>query len=133
MKRRRIGPRHVAVAQGAFYVVTGLWPLVSMRTFELASGPKLEKWLAKTMGAFIAAVGGALLLQPARHARPLGVLAAGALGACDLVYAGKGRIKKTYLLDAAVEAALIGAWALALPTRLRRKETPDPADNGPIA
>ena len=130
---KRLRPRHVAVAQGAFYVATGLWPIVSMRTFELASGPKAEKWLAKTMGALIAAVGGALLLQPARVSRPLGVLAATVLGACDVLYAGKGRIKRTYLLDAAVEAALVSAWAVTLPSRLRRKETPERADNGPIA
>jgi hypothetical protein len=130
---RRLRPRHVAVAQGAFYLATGLWPIVGMRSFERASGPKVEKWLVKTMGALIAAVGGALLLQPARVARPLGVLAATALGACDVVFAGKGRIKKTYLLDAAVEAALVSAWAIALPSRLGRKETPARADNGPIA
>lgn len=130
---RRLRPRHVAVAQGAFYLATGLWPLVSMRTFELASGPKPEKWLVKTMGALIAAIGGALLLQPARVARPLGVLAATVLGASDVVYAGRGRIKKTYLLDAAVEAALVSAWAVTLPSRVGRKETPERADNGPIA
>lgn len=128
-------PRHLAVAQGAFYLATGLWPIVSMRTFELASGPKIEKWLTKTMGALIAAVGGALLLQR-RHPRavlPLGMLAATALGASDIVYAGKGRIKRTYLLDAAVEAMLVAGWAITLPSRLRRKETPARADNGPIA
>ena len=130
---RGLRPRHVAVAQGAFYLATGLWPLVSIRTFELASGPKMETWLVKTMGALIAAVGGALLLQSPRNARPLGLLAATALGACDVVFAGKRRIKRTYLIDAAVEAALAGAWAATLPSRLRLKETPARADNGPIA
>ena len=133
MKRKRLRPRHVAVTQGAFYVATGLWPLVSMRTFELASGPKVEKWLVKTMGAIIAAIGGALLLQPARVARPLGALAAGVLGTCDVVYAAKGRIARTYLLDAAVEAGLVAAWAVAMPPRPGSIATPERADNGPIA
>ena len=114
-------------------MATGLWPLVSMRTFELASGPKVEKWLVKTMGALIAAIGGALLVQPPRVARPLGMLAATALGACDVVYTGKRRIKRTYLLDAAIEAALVTAWAVTLPSRVRQKQTPERADNGPIA
>ena len=104
--------RHVAIAQGAFYVATGLWPIVSMRSFEIASGPKREKWLVKTMGAFIAAVGGAMLLQPSRA---LGVLAAGALAGADLWYVGKGRIARSYLLDAAAELGLVAAWALAQP------------------
>lgn len=132
---RRLRPRHVAVAQGVFYLATGIWPLVSMRTFELASGPKAEKWLAKTMGALIAAVGGALLFQrrDARAVAPLGLMSATALGLADVVYAGKGRIKRTYLLDAAVESLLVAGWAMALPSRLRRKETAARADNGPIA
>jgi hypothetical protein len=130
---KRLRSRHVAVAQGAFYLATGLWPLVSMRTFELASGPKVEKWLVKTMGALIAAVGAALLVQPPRVARPLGMLAATVLGAADVVYAGKGRIKRTYLLDAAIEAALATAWTVALPSRLGQKLAPERADNGPIA
>lgn len=132
---RGLRPRHLAVAQGAFYLATGLWPLVSMRTFELASGPKVEKWLVKTMGALIAAVGGALLLQrrQTRAVMPLGMLAAATLGASDVVHASKGRIKRTYLLDAAAESMLLLGWAITLPSRLRHKETPARADNGPIA
>jgi hypothetical protein len=116
---RPLRSRTVALAQGAFYVATGLWPLLSMATFELASGPKRDKWLVKTMGAFIAAVGGGLLvgaragrLTPTRE---LGVLAAATLAACDVVYVGQGRIAKSYLLDAAVEVGLVGAWLLASP------------------
>lgn len=105
MKRRTLGLVH-----GAFYVATGLWPLVSMRTFELASGPKKEKWLTKTMGVFIAAVGGALMLRPSAA---LGALAAGSLAACDVVYVTKGRIAKSYLLDAAVEMLLVFGWLFA--------------------
>jgi hypothetical protein len=122
----------LARVHGGFYIATGLWPLVSMRTFELASGPKKEKWLVKTMGALIAAVGGALLVgarvsgdppaerglggaPPPRGVHPvtlaLGVLSAGTLAACDVVYVAKGRTAKSYLLDAAVEVALVGAWA----------------------
>lgn len=130
-------PRHVAIAQGAFYVATGLWPIVSMRTFELASGPKREKWLVKTMGALIAAVGAALVVAPSRA---LGVLAASALGASDVWYAGKGRIARTYLLDAVAEAGLVAAWAAATlgrkarpRTRVRIGETPEIMAGPPVA
>ena len=33
----------------------------------------------------------------------------------DLVYAGKGEISSIYLLDAAVETAVIGAWLAQVP------------------
>jgi hypothetical protein len=102
----------LALGQGAFYVVTGLWPLFHLESFEAVSGRKKEKWLVKTMGVFIAAVGGALILgaKSRRPTVPLGVLSAAALAACDVVYAGKGQIAKTYLLDAAVESAIVLGW-----------------------
>ena len=101
--------RRLAFAQGAFYVATGLWPLFHRKSFELASGPKIEKWLVQAMGALITAVGATLLLHPAsRSSRTLGALSAAALGGIDVWYAGKGRIKKTYLLDAVAEACILG-------------------------
>jgi hypothetical protein len=119
----------LAVGQGAFYVVTGLWPLVHLESFEAVTGPKKEKWLVKTMGVFIAAVGGALLLnaKSRRASLPVGALSAAALAACDAVYAGKGRIAKTYLLDAAVESALVLAW---LGTSRRRSRAVAPRTAG---
>lgn len=51
----------LALAQGAFYLATGIWPLVSMRTFERVTGPKTDKWLVKTAGVLITAIGGALM------------------------------------------------------------------------
>jgi len=115
--------RTVAIAQGALYVATGLWPIVSLRTFELASGPKKEKWLVKTMGAFIAAVGGALLVgaraDGATPTRELGVLSAATLALCDVVYVTRGRIAKSYLLDAAMEVGLVGAWLLTRRAKAR--------------
>jgi|SRR5690625_6866 len=51
----------VAIIQGGYFVVTGLWPIFHMRSFEAISGRKKEKWLVKAMGAMIACVGGAVL------------------------------------------------------------------------
>lgn len=112
--------RGLAVAQGVFYVATGLWPLVHLPSFEAVSGPKREKWLVKTMGVLIAAVGGSLLLSRRPNAS-LGFLSASALALCDLVYVGKRRIAPTYLLDAAVEGVVAAGWiAVAVEARKGR-------------
>jgi hypothetical protein len=71
------------------------------------TGPKVDTWLAKAMGGLIAAVGLALLVEPSRT---LGIASAASLGVADAVFAGKGRISKVYLADAAVEAGLVAAW-----------------------
>ncbi|AUX48764.1 hypothetical protein SOCE26_103050 [Sorangium cellulosum] len=114
--------RHVALVQGIFYVATGVWPLVSLRTFEAVTGPKTDKWLVKTVGALIGVVGAALLAEARRPTvSPAGKLvgagSALALAAVDVVYTSRGRISKVYLLDAAVELGIAGAWLLSTARR----------------
>jgi len=46
--------RALAIGQGLCYPLTGLWPLVSLRSFEKVTGPKADDWLVKTVGALIA-------------------------------------------------------------------------------
>jgi hypothetical protein len=101
------------VIQGVYYCITGLWPLVHMESFEALTGKKRDDWLVKTVGALIAVVGAALLLSPRPAAGrdvALGVGSAVALGGAGTIYAMKGRISAIYLMDAAVEAALVGLW-----------------------
>jgi hypothetical protein len=103
-----------ARAQGAFYMATGLWPIVHYRSFEAVTGPKADAWLVKTIGGLIAAVGAALLVGAGDRSRALRVLGLGsalALGASDVWYSLRGRISKVYLVDAVAEAGLIGLWA----------------------
>ena len=51
----------VARIQGVYYTATGLWPLISMKTFERVTGPKRDDWLVKTVGLLITAVGVTLI------------------------------------------------------------------------
>src|SRR5688572_15665763 len=108
----RIAP----LSQGIFYVATGLWPIVHMRSFEAVTGRKRDKWLVQTIGGLIAAVGGALLVgaseRPSRSLRMLGITSAAVLASSDIYFVAKGRISPVYLGDAAVEGAMIAAWAL---------------------
>lgn len=106
--------RAVALVQGGYYLVTGVWPLVSLRSFEAVTGPKTDDWLVRTVGVLAATIGGVLTIRAIagpRNADPLlGAASAAAFGLVDLVYAGTGRISRIYLADAAVELAFEGAW-----------------------
>jgi hypothetical protein len=108
--------RRLALLQGAYYLVSGLWPIISLRTFEQVTGPKTDGWLVKMVGLLAAVIGAVLAGRAASGERPdvaLAVGSAAAFGVIDVVYAGRGRISPIYLADAAVEAGLIGAWAVA--------------------
>ncbi|WP_257459455.1 hypothetical protein [Archangium lipolyticum] len=107
----------LAVAQGAFYLATGVWPIVHLRSFEAVTGPKLEGWLVKTVGALIAVVGGTLLAAGLRRrvSPELKLLATGSaasLAAVDVIYSPQ-RISPVYLLDAVAEGVLIAGWCVA--------------------
>lgn len=105
----------IARVQGTFNVVSGIWPLVHMRSFEAVSGPKTDKWLVRTVAGLLVTVGVAQL-RAARdadsigYAKLLGIGTAGTLAAIDLTYAAQGRISRIYLVDAAVELLLIRNW-----------------------
>ena len=101
----------LARAQGVFYLLTGLWPFVHLRSFLKVTGPKRELWLLYTASVLICAVGAALLRGGGgRGAGTLGAGAAAGLGAIDVIYVARRRIKPTYLLDAVMEGLIVGAW-----------------------
>ncbi|HUR39182.1 MAG TPA: hypothetical protein VM222_06795 [Planctomycetota bacterium] len=107
----------LARAHGVFYLVTGLWPLFDIDSFQAVTGAKTDLWLVKTVGLLISVIGAALVVSSRRATvtSEVVVLAAGsalALGAIDVFYAATGVISKVYLLDAPAEAALAGAWIL---------------------
>ena len=104
--------RQVLLAQGAYYVATGVAPFVSRRAFEAVTGPKQEWWLVQTVGALVTVVGAGIAGAAARdRVTPeltwIASGCAGALAAIDVVHVARRRIAPTYLLDAAVEVALI--------------------------
>src|SRR5215208_8480585 len=78
-RARRASVRALALTQGLFYLATGIWPLISIRTFELVTGPKTDRWLVKTAGVVITAIGAALLVAGQRRevTPPIQLLAVG--------------------------------------------------------
>jgi hypothetical protein len=108
----------LAVSQGAYFFATGIWPLLHMRSFERVTGPKVDKWLVRTVGVLVTVIGGVLCSAGARNATNsetmgLAIGSAAGLGAIDVIYGSSGRISRIYLADAAIEGALICAWMVS--------------------
>ena len=105
----------IAFLQGSYFLATGVWPLVSRRSFERVTGPKVDFWLARTVGVLVGSIG-AVLLVGARRRRVdvelelLGATSAAGLAGIDAIFSARGTISKIYLLDAAIEGALVVAW-----------------------
>ncbi|MBY0528258.1 MAG: hypothetical protein K2R98_33015 [Gemmataceae bacterium] len=121
--------------QGLYYLATAIWPLVSIKTFQMVTGPKTDHlptgqeadhWLVMTVGVLIAAIALALLTAAWRGRRSpeAAVLAiASTLGliGIDVIYVLRQVIDPIYLVDAVAEVVLVMAWVFAL-TGQRRVE-----------
>jgi hypothetical protein len=104
------------LVQGGYYLLTGLWPLAHMRSFEWATGRKTDRWLVRTVGALAAALGSGLLQAGRRgrvptELRTVSLLAAAGFVAVEVPTALRGRISPVYLADALLELGFIGANA----------------------
>ncbi len=118
--------RALALAHGAFWVASGLWPIFHIRSFERVTGEKTDDWLVKTVGALLAAAGALLSISAVRgdvdeHVRALAVEMAAVLTTVDVVYVAQRRIPKIYLLDAALHTGLISMWLAMANDRGRRR------------
>jgi hypothetical protein len=109
--------REVAlILQGLYFLVTGIWPLLHIRSFMAITGPKVDIWLVRTFGALVAVCGAAILSGVAGkrvtdEMRSLGAGSATVLAMSDLYYVAKGRIAPTYLLDALTEV-IFAVWGV---------------------
>jgi hypothetical protein len=110
--------RIIIILQGIYYLTTGLWPIVSLSTFEAVTGPKTDDWLVRMVGLLAAAIGATLLLgawreTPHRDVLALSVLSALSFAAIDVIYALNGTISRIYLMDAAIQCIALCALAIA--------------------
>lgn len=106
----------LALAQAAYYLFTGVWPLVGIDSFQKVSGPKTDLWLVKTVGVLIAVIGAVIGLaglesRITRRERLLATGSAAGLAAIDVIYSLRGRVWPVYLLDAVLQLVFIGGWA----------------------
>jgi hypothetical protein len=99
-------------------VITGLWPLVDIESFEKVTGPKTDDWLVKTVAVLVTVIGAVLGVAGLRRmvtpeVMMLGTGSAAGLAEIDVVYVSRRCIPPIYLLDALAECILIGSWLLA--------------------
>lgn len=109
------GAAALARAHGLFNIAGGLWPLLHLPSFEKVFGAKTDRWLERTVAGLLVGIGWTQIRAAstpggADHARRLGMATAATLLAVDLAYVPTGRIRPTYLLDAAAEAMWLRAW-----------------------
>lgn len=90
----RISYSRVALAQGVYYFLTGIWPLIDISSFVRVTGPKTDVWLVHTVGLFIAVIGLVLIVAGIRWkiSPEIFILAVGsafALTALEIIYVFK--------------------------------------------
>ncbi|WP_208803281.1 hypothetical protein [Microbispora triticiradicis] len=105
----------LARAHGLFNIAGGLWPLLHLTSFEKVYGPKTDRWLQRTVAGLLVGIGWAQVRAAGtpdgvRQARRLGMATAATLLTADLLCVPTGRVRPTYLLDAAAEALWLRAW-----------------------
>jgi hypothetical protein len=121
-------PQVLLWVQGAYYLLTGVWPLVSIRSFIWVTGPKtdhlksgleIDHWLVMTAGVLITAIGLGIVVAAVRRAPSAEIItvavgAAVGLTGIDVIYNWRGMIGPMYLIDAVIQILLIAAWSVAL-------------------
>jgi hypothetical protein len=129
--------RSISWIQGIYFLLTGVWPLVSIETFQLVTGRKTDHlvtgreadhWLVNTVSVLVIAIGISLLFSAwrGRFSTEVVILAiAAAIGliGIDAVYVARGTISAVYLVDAVLEAAIVIAWLVCV-WRIQRAEKP---------
>lgn len=109
----------MGIAHALYFVPSSIWALVHIRSFEKVTGPKVDRWLVKTVAGLLTVIGVVIGRAGAcRRVTPeiaaLAIGSSGVLTAIDLVYVRKKRIAPVYLLDAVANLLLIGGWIAAL-------------------
>jgi 4-amino-4-deoxy-L-arabinose transferase-like glycosyltransferase len=107
------------------YILTGLWPLLHMPSFEAVTGPKTDDWLVHTVGLLLAVVGAVLVAALRRREIDrlfvgLAIGTALALAGIELVYVVNETISCIYLLDTAIELTFAALLVAGLTSTLRQ-------------
>jgi hypothetical protein len=134
MRTANVRPSGATVPRvhGIYLLATGLWPIVHLRSFERVVGPKIDRWLVKTFGALVAAVGASFVMESlertnGRTVRTLALTSAGVIALAELIYVSKGRISPVYLLDVVAQLGLIVGWKKTQAARCRMKNKGKPS------
>ena len=93
---------------GWYYVITGVWPLIHMKSFEAVSGTKTDKWLVRTVSLLILSSGIIFVnFNDSESSRWLAIMNAVSLIFIDVRYSLREVVRKIYLADAVVEVIFL--------------------------
>lgn len=109
----------VALIQGMYFFVFGIWPILHMESFLKVTGQKTDLWLVKTVGLILAVIGAVLIFAQVNAEINtsliiLGIGSALSLAVIEFVYVAKRVISPIYLGDAFLELILIGWWVASI-------------------
>lgn len=103
------------VLQTAYYLATGIWPVIHIKSFEKITGEKTDKWLVKMVGLLSVAVAITIFLaNSADDVKLLGILAAAAFVAIDFYYAVQRIVAPIYFVDGLIQVAFMAGWLLVI-------------------
>lgn len=110
--------RGLALAQGLYDLVGGLWPLLHFRSFEEVTGPKVDHWLVRTVAGMLVVMGVVLLRDAYRNRVPdsMRTMAgglSGVLAIVALISSVGGWISWTYFLDGLIHLSFALGWIIS--------------------
>lgn len=113
MKKRFSLLDWVVAVQGSYYLLTGVWPIVHLESFEAVTGPKDSIFLLHMVSALIIIVAITLLVS-LRNEKTVSILflAVGtplSFMSIELFY--RAQIRWVYFIDFAIEAIILAAIA----------------------
>lgn len=119
----------VWIAHAGYDLVTGIWPVFGIESFQKISGRKTDIWLVKTVTLLVLVIGATIGMAGLRkritpEVAGLAIGSSAALATIDVVYTSQGRISKVYLLDGLANGVLIAGWLLAWRRRLLPGQEP---------
>lgn len=108
--------------QAAYYLITGLWPLAHLRSFEALTGPKPDRFVVESTGMLFVATGATLAgaAVVADHGRPIRVLSVlTPIVSTFVTLRHRRRVRAVYVADALAQCAL-ATWVAGSDLALTR-------------
>ncbi|WP_394673772.1 hypothetical protein [uncultured Chryseobacterium sp.] len=107
--------RFIPFLQAVYYFVTGLWPLVHLKSFFEVTGPKTDVWLVQMVGALIFSYSilffyMALTRQLLHIHAVVGSLSSFAIGCIEFYYYLQGTLRGVYYVGFIIETCFFMYW-----------------------
>jgi len=128
VEKRNRWRRLTLMAQGLYYILTGLWPLAHFSSFSRAVALPVNPFQAQAFGAVLVVVGAHFVEvgrrePPGSSATLLGIAVAGAIAVVDMVWLPRLGSVSALWIDLIAEVAIAVALVLFYP-RLQGERNP---------